>query len=703
MRARPELQGKLLARGGWDYELVEALAPHAGDIVLPKTRYSGFFNSQLDSVLRSRGIRNIVLVGIATNVCVESTLRDGFFLEYFGIMLEDATHQAGPEYLQKASVYNVETFFGWVSTVADFCGAFGQISRRPLNAVRIDQPAAIPDSDRALFGGDEGGRHVYVSGTLALGPGGTVLYPGDAEAQTRHVLETIRITLEAAGATMADVAFNHIFLTDWADYPAMNSVYAEYFPGAKPARYCIQCGLVKPGLVVEIASRGAYRLMLNAAGLWYEWHGPADGEALILSPGLGGSGSYWAPNLAALPRGHRVLLYDHRGTGRSGPLRRRPECRSPRWPRRPRADGRARHRARPYFLGHAARRPDRARAAEAALARSWWSSTAGRGSTRTPSAASTCGWTCCAPAGREAYVRAQPIFLYPAGWSSMNAGMLDVEAEHQLERLPPARDRREADRRGAGVRAPARAALPDPARSPPRTTCSFPAHCSELLAGEHRQRHGRPPRLGRPRLQRHRSRRLQSPRPRIPKELNSHGSRHLRPDQQQWLADQRELAPVYAELRPQQGHRPARREIRRRFPALDDQAEGLRRQDRVLGIWAGELHPDGGARRRHREDQDLRDLPDPRHPARLRGADVQHDRFDQPRPLRPQPDHRLAAARIQPDGAVAGRRAFPQPLPDARRICPHPARAVGNRESPTSRATITRWRIAGCARCRRAR
>jgi ureidoacrylate peracid hydrolase len=127
MRARPDLTGTLLVRGTWDYALVDALAPKEGDIVLPKTRYSGFFNSQLDSVLRTRGVRNIVLVGIATNVCVESTLRDGFFLEYFGIMLEDATHQAGPEYLQQASVYNVETFFGWVSSVADFCGAFGQI------------------------------------------------------------------------------------------------------------------------------------------------------------------------------------------------------------------------------------------------------------------------------------------------------------------------------------------------------------------------------------------------------------------------------------------------------------------------------------------------------------------------------------------------------------------------------------------------
>jgi len=127
MREKPELDGQLLAKGGWDYALVEGLAPEEGDIVLGKTRYSAFFNSQLDSTLRSRGIRNIVFVGIATNVCVESTLRDGFHLEYFGVMLEDATHHLGPDFIQAASVYNVEKFFGWVSTVADFCGTFGQI------------------------------------------------------------------------------------------------------------------------------------------------------------------------------------------------------------------------------------------------------------------------------------------------------------------------------------------------------------------------------------------------------------------------------------------------------------------------------------------------------------------------------------------------------------------------------------------------
>jgi ureidoacrylate peracid hydrolase len=100
------------------------MKPQPGDIVVPKTRYSGFFNSTLDSSLRARGIRHLVFTGIATNVCVESTLRDAFHLEYFAVMLEDATHELGGAAIQKASVYNVETFFGWVSTVDQFCSTF---------------------------------------------------------------------------------------------------------------------------------------------------------------------------------------------------------------------------------------------------------------------------------------------------------------------------------------------------------------------------------------------------------------------------------------------------------------------------------------------------------------------------------------------------------------------------------------------------
>jgi aminoacrylate peracid reductase len=95
---------------------------------------------------------------------------------------------------------------------------------------------------------------LYVSGTLPFDKDNNVVHVGDAEAQTRHVLEIIKGVVEAAGGTMDDVTFNSIMITDWDNYPALNKVYAEYFPGEKPARYCIQCGLVKPDALVEIAS-----------------------------------------------------------------------------------------------------------------------------------------------------------------------------------------------------------------------------------------------------------------------------------------------------------------------------------------------------------------------------------------------------------------------------------------------------------------
>lgn len=118
----------------------------------------------------------------------------------------------------------------------------------PINPPQFPAPIA------PYSAGAKAGSTIYVSGVLALGDGGAVLHVGDAAAQTRHVLETIRTTVEAAGGTMADIAFNHIFLKDLGDYAAFNAVYAEYFPGAKPARYCIRAELVKPDCLVEIAS-----------------------------------------------------------------------------------------------------------------------------------------------------------------------------------------------------------------------------------------------------------------------------------------------------------------------------------------------------------------------------------------------------------------------------------------------------------------
>lgn len=102
--------------------------------------------------------------------------------------------------------------------------------------------------------GTKAGNAVYVSGTLALNSDGKLVGSGDVKVQTRHVLETIKSVLEAAGGSLKDIAFNHIFLTNLADYAAMNEVYREYFPTNPPARYCIRADLVKPDFLVEIAS-----------------------------------------------------------------------------------------------------------------------------------------------------------------------------------------------------------------------------------------------------------------------------------------------------------------------------------------------------------------------------------------------------------------------------------------------------------------
>jgi ureidoacrylate peracid hydrolase len=120
MRERPELAYTLITDGTWDYELVDELAPRADELVVKKSRYSGFAGTHLDQVLRARRIRNLFFTGVATNACVESTLREAYHREYFVTLLEDATHHAGPQYLKDATIWNVTTFFGWVATTEAF-------------------------------------------------------------------------------------------------------------------------------------------------------------------------------------------------------------------------------------------------------------------------------------------------------------------------------------------------------------------------------------------------------------------------------------------------------------------------------------------------------------------------------------------------------------------------------------------------------
>lgn len=115
MRERPEHWGKLLVDGTWDWQIVDELEPMAGEIVLRKPRYSGFAGTNLDNVLRDRDVRYVVVSGIATNVCVESTVRDAFFREYWPVVVEDAVNHTGPDFCRDASLWNFEHLFGWVA------------------------------------------------------------------------------------------------------------------------------------------------------------------------------------------------------------------------------------------------------------------------------------------------------------------------------------------------------------------------------------------------------------------------------------------------------------------------------------------------------------------------------------------------------------------------------------------------------------
>jgi len=120
MERHPEWRGELLIWGTWDAEIVEALAPRAGEVVIRKSRYSGFAGTPLDQLLRSRNIQYLLFIGVATNVCVESTIRDAYFHEYWPILIADAAMPAGPGAMHEATLFNVEHFFGWVTTVEAF-------------------------------------------------------------------------------------------------------------------------------------------------------------------------------------------------------------------------------------------------------------------------------------------------------------------------------------------------------------------------------------------------------------------------------------------------------------------------------------------------------------------------------------------------------------------------------------------------------
>jgi ureidoacrylate peracid hydrolase len=123
MREHPEWKGRFLTIGTWDWEVIDELKPQPEEIAVDKNRYSGFANTELDVILKTQSIKYLVFIGIATNVCVESTLREAYFHEYFPIIVSDGCGNMGPDFTQEATIWNVSEVFGWVTTSDDLVKA----------------------------------------------------------------------------------------------------------------------------------------------------------------------------------------------------------------------------------------------------------------------------------------------------------------------------------------------------------------------------------------------------------------------------------------------------------------------------------------------------------------------------------------------------------------------------------------------------
>ena len=110
---------RVLVRDTWNSEIIDELKPHGDDIVLYKTRFSGFYKTDLDERLRALGVKHLIVTGCTTSICVESTVRDAMFRDYLCVLLADCMNEPIGDALARsnhdASLLSTEVLLGWVS------------------------------------------------------------------------------------------------------------------------------------------------------------------------------------------------------------------------------------------------------------------------------------------------------------------------------------------------------------------------------------------------------------------------------------------------------------------------------------------------------------------------------------------------------------------------------------------------------------
>jgi ureidoacrylate peracid hydrolase len=127
IRAPNGRESRILIRDTWDTDIVPELKPQASDVVIYKTRFSGFYQTDLDATLKNFGIKYLIVTGVTTSICVESTVRDAMFRDYLCVLLKDCMSEPighdSPRTNHEASLLNAEVLLGWVSDSEQFINA----------------------------------------------------------------------------------------------------------------------------------------------------------------------------------------------------------------------------------------------------------------------------------------------------------------------------------------------------------------------------------------------------------------------------------------------------------------------------------------------------------------------------------------------------------------------------------------------------
>ena len=120
----PDLKnGKTLISGTWDTEVIDELAPMDGDFIIDKNRPSSFFGTNLDASLKNLGVENLVVCGVTTNCCVETTVRDASQRDYRTFVVRDAVAEYEDD-RHEIALKSMGLLFAYMVTTADVEGAW---------------------------------------------------------------------------------------------------------------------------------------------------------------------------------------------------------------------------------------------------------------------------------------------------------------------------------------------------------------------------------------------------------------------------------------------------------------------------------------------------------------------------------------------------------------------------------------------------